>query len=114
MNGLNLFHTLKRCVWTVIEVAFNKDVRLELLTYNEDAVIFENPNFDNSIVGITTEGNVVYDYDHMVAELMEDDNISKQDAVDFIECNTIRAVPYSGQMAPIVMFSFQEGFYEKQ
>ena len=114
VNGLNLFHTLKRCVWTVIEVAFNKDVRLELLACNEDAIIFDNPNFDDSIVGITVEGNVVYDYDKMVSELMEDNNISRQDAIDFIECNTIRAITYAGPTAPIIMFSFQEEFYEKQ
>ena len=89
-------------------MAFNKDKRLEL---EEDTIVFDNPNFDNSIIGITTDGKAVYDYDKMVVELMEDDDISEQEAIDFIEYNTIRAIPYAGEMAPIIMFSFKEGIY---
>ena len=89
-------------------MAFNKDKRLEL---EEDTIVFDNPNFDNSIIGITTDGKAVYDYDKMVAELMEDDNISEQEAIDFIEYNTIRAIPYAGEMAPVIMYSFKEGIY---
>ena len=40
-------------------MALNKNIRLNL---DEDAVVFDNPNFDNSIIGVTTDGNVVYDY----------------------------------------------------
>ena len=92
----------------VINMALNKDKRLEL---EEDTIVFDNPSFDNSIIGITTDGKAVYDYEKMVAELMEDDDISEQEAIDFIEYNTIRAIPYAGEMAPIVMFSFKEGVY---
>ena len=92
----------------VINMAFNKDKRLEL---EDDTIVFDNPNFDNSIIGITTDGKAVYDYEKMVAELMEDDHISEQEAIDFIEYNTIRAIPYAGEMAPIVMFTFKEGIY---
>lgn len=89
-------------------MAINKNVRLEL---EDDTVVFDNPSFDNSIIGITTDGKAVYDYEKMVEELMKDYAVSEQEAIDWIEYNTIRAIPYAGEMAPVVMFTFKEGIY---
>jgi hypothetical protein len=89
-------------------MAINEDVRSELC---EDAVVFNNPSFDNSIIGVTTDGQAVYDYEKMVTELMADDGVSEQDAIDWIEYNTIRSIPYAGEMAPIIMFTFKEDTY---
>ena len=36
----------------------------------EDAIVFDNMSYDSSIIGVTTDGRVVYDYDKMVEELM--------------------------------------------
>ena len=94
----------------VIVVAVNYSIRAEL---DDDAIVFDNPSFDISIIGITTDGHVVYDYHKMVIELMEDDGIDEQDAIDWIEYNTLRAIPYAGAMYPIVMFTFEEGMYEQ-
>lgn len=90
-------------------MAINEHVRSEL---DNDTIVFDNPSFDNSIVGVTMDGKAVYDYEKMVVELMKDDNISEQDAIDWIEYNTIRAIPYAGEMAPIIMFTFKEGTHE--
>lgn len=38
-----------------------------------DTTLFIDPSFDNSIVGITEDGNIIYDWDKMISELMEDD-----------------------------------------
>ena len=86
-------------------MAVNENVRSEL---DEDTIVFDNPAFDNSIIGITTDGQAVYDYNKMVVELMNDDNISEQEAIDWIEYNTLRVIPYAGEMAPIVIFTFEE------
>lgn len=72
---------------------------------HEDAVIFESPDYDDAIIGVTDEGQVVYDYDGMVRSLMQQDNISMDEAIEFIEYNTIRALPYAGENAPIIMYS---------
>ena len=69
---------------------------------HEDAIIFDGPEFDDAIVGVTDEGQVVYDYDKMVQSMMQQDNISEEEAIEFIEFNTIRALPYV-ENAPIVM-----------
>ena len=87
-------------------MAINEAVRQELC---EDAIVFVSPSFDNAIIGATTDGRAVYDYDKMVVELMNDDDISEQEAIDWIEYNTIRALPYAGEMAPIIMFTFTGG-----
>ena len=89
-------------------MAINEEIRLEL---SEDAIVFDNPAFDNAIIAVTTDGKAVYDYNKMVIELMRDDNISEQDAIDWIEYNTLRVIPYAGDMAPIVVFML-EGEYE--
>lgn len=57
---------------------------------------FENPALDKSIVGITDDGRLVYDYEKMIDELSEDDKISREEAQEFIDYNTMRAPPYIG------------------
>ena len=68
------------------------------------AMVFDNPAFDNSIVGYTEDGNAVYDYDKMISELMKDDNIPYDAALDFVEFNTLRAIPYAGAGKPIIVY----------
>ena len=77
-----------------------EDIRAEL---PEGAVIFSNPSFDKSIIGTTTDDRVVYSYDKMVAELMADEGIKMQEAIDWIDYNTIRALPYIDR-PPVIMY----------
>lgn len=56
--------------------------------------LFDNPSFDKSIVGISSDQRVVYDYDLMVQEFAEDNNCSVEEAEEFIQYNTMRALPY--------------------
>ena len=74
----------------------------------EESLVFDNASYDNSIVGVTTDNRVVYDYDKMIAELMEDEEWSYDDAVDWIEYNTIRSLPYAGEKAPIIIYSIHQ------
>ena len=73
----------------------------------EDAIIFDNMSYDGSIIGVTTDDRVVYSYDKMVEELMQDEEWSYEDAVEWIDYNTIRALPYAGPNGPIIMYSIQ-------
>jgi hypothetical protein len=74
----------------------------------EDAIVFDNMSYDGSIVGVTTDGRVVYNYDMMVEELMQDENCSYEEAADWIDYNTIRSLPYAGENGPIIMFGILE------
>lgn len=68
----------------------------------EDAVVFENPDFDSAIIGVTTDNRVVYDLNKMIDHLAEEDGIDRIEALEFIEYNTLRACPYFDG-APIVI-----------
>lgn len=70
----------------------------------EDFIVFENPDYDSAIVGITDDNRVVYDYVEMVTHLVENDNMTEEEAADFISYNTIRSLQYYGVGAPIVMY----------
>lgn len=73
----------------------NKKTRELLKEINPDLVLFENPSFDNSIVGIDHNSEkVIYSYEKMVKEYMKDEKCSYEDAVDFIDYNTIRSLSY--------------------
>ena len=69
----------------------------------EEAVLFENPEYDNAIIGEDTEGRAVYDFWKMVELLVQRDGMILEEAVEFIEYNAIRSLPYAGDMAPIVL-----------
>jgi hypothetical protein len=82
-------------------MAVNLQLRSEL---PEDAIVFDNMSYDGSIVGVTTDGRVVYDYDKMVEELMEDEQWSYEEAAEWIGFNTIGGIPHD-EHAPIIMYS---------
>ena len=80
--------------------------RLALAGY-EQSIFFSNPSYDSAIVGVSTDGRVIYDYDLMVADFMHANHCSYEDAVDFIEYNTIRSLPYVPN-GPIVLRKLEE------
>lgn len=69
----------------------------------EDAVIFRNPDFEQAFIGITEDGRAVYSYELMIASLIAE-GMDYEDAVEFIDYNTLRALPYMGYKAPVVMY----------
>lgn len=81
-------------------MAINMNIR-EILP--EGAIILDNSAFDNSIIGVTLDGRLIYDYDKMIEELIEDDGMTFDEAMDWIDYNTIRALPCAGSMAPIIV-----------
>ena len=84
----------------------NKDILMD--QGFENFLIFENPDYDSAIIGITENNQVVYDYEKMIEHLMQEDDMDYEEAVDFISYNTIRSLPYAGKGAPIIMYSIGE------
>lgn len=72
----------------------------------EGSIVFDNPDYVSAAIGFTDDGKVVYDFDLMVESLMEE-GMTEDDSIEFIEYNTIRALPYIGENAPIVMRRFE-------
>lgn len=74
----------------------------------EDLIVFENPDYDEAIIGVSHDDRVIYDYDKMIEYLVENEDMDIESAVDFISYDTMRAMPYAGDGAPIVMFKLEE------
>ncbi len=70
----------------------------------EDVVIFKNYSYDDALIGVTEDNRAVYDFDKMVAWLMETEGFTQDEAIEWIEYNTIRALGYAGDDAPIIMY----------
>lgn len=50
----------------------------------ESATVINDPDFDDAIIGVTEDDNVVYDYGKMI-EILMDDGMSRFDAIDLIQ-----------------------------
>ena len=74
---------------------------LENMGY-EDVIVFDDYGVE-TLIGVDSENRAVYDYGKMVEWIMKTDKCSYDDAVDWIEYNTIRSLPYVGNKAPIVV-----------
>lgn len=74
----------------------------------EDAILFENPDYASAIIGLSEDGRVIYSYPLMISHLVDKDHMSEEDAVEFIDYNTIRALPYMGEMRPIIFYSLED------
>lgn len=74
----------------------------------DESLLFDNPSFDDAIIGYTSDERVVYDYDKMVESYAKEFEVEPIDAADFISYNTVRALPYAGDKAPIILYTFEQ------
>jgi len=66
-------------------------------------ILFESPSYDEAFVGLTMDDRAVYDYDKMVECLITEDNMTYEEAAEFIDYNTVRSLPYVGDKGPIII-----------
>jgi hypothetical protein len=69
---------------------------------HEDTIFFENPSFVKAITGITDSEQLIYDYNLMIEAAMEEEGWTAEEAIEWIDYNTLRSIPYMGQHHPIV------------
>ena len=67
---------------------------------NPDAVIWDG--FDDAIIGFDTLGRAVYDIDLMTYILTTRDEMSEEDAIEYVEYNVLNA--YVGEHTPIHIY----------
>lgn len=75
----------------------------------ENVLLFENFSYDDALIGISNDGRAVYDFDKMVEWLVKTQDFTEEEAIEWIEYNTLRALPYYGSEAPIVMYGLNDG-----
>ena len=66
-----------------------------------------NYSYDDALIGVTDDNRAVYDYTKMIDWLMKEEGWSEIEAMEWIDYNTIRALPYMGYDAPIIMFPLE-------
>lgn len=69
----------------------------------EDVVVLENFSYDTALIGISNDNRAIYDFDLMVEWLMATQHFTEDEAIEWIEYNTIRALPYTNN-PPIIMY----------
>ena len=97
------------------DVKFRKalDAMVKDQGIEEEVLILDDHAYDKSIIGLTEDGRLVYDFDKMVKEFAEDEQCDELDAIEWLEYNTLRALPYMGERAPIVIMNNVESIMER-
>lgn len=67
-------------------------------------ILFESPSYDEAFVGLTMDDRAVYDYDKMIECLMTEDNMTYEEAAEFIDYNSLRSLDYlNDERKPIII-----------
>lgn len=74
----------------------------------ENVKYFTNYGYDDALIGVSDDGRAIYDYEKMIEWLMDEEGWTDEEAVEWIEYNTIRALPYFGEGAPIIMYPLHD------
>lgn len=83
-------------------------LKIKVNGWSDDVIILDNYDFADAFVGMTNENRAVYDYDKMVRWLINEAEISEIEAVDWIDYNVLRALPYMGEKHPIIMYKLED------
>lgn len=73
----------------------------------EGVTILQDFSYDDALIGVSEDGRAIYDFDKMVSWLMRTEGWTQDEAIEWIEYNTIRALPYAGPDAPIIMYPIE-------
>lgn len=76
----------------------------------EDNMIVLDPEWmDEAMIGTTPAGQVVYDYDLLVMVLRQHDGMTWEEAVDYVNYNTVRSLAYlDPELRPVIVQVFQD------
>ena len=70
----------------------------------ENSIVLEGPSYRNAIVGINEEGRVIYSARIILQDMVIDEGMEYEDAIDHFNYNLLRSLPYMGEMAPIIQY----------
>ncbi len=70
----------------------------------EDVICFKDYDYRTAIIGVTTDNRLVYDFDKMVMYLVEEEDFDYDEAVEWIDYNTIGSLPHGDSNYPVIMY----------
>lgn len=73
----------------------------------EDVVIFESPSYESAFIGVSHDNRAVYDYYKMVDYLVATDDMTYDEAIEFIDYNTIGCLGGNDTRLPIVVYPIE-------
>ncbi len=73
----------------------------------EDSIVFRNPEYEDAIIGVTIDGNVLYDYDKCAEYLVKHDNMSIEEAIEYVDYN-MTSIGYGHHPAPLLFTRFYD------
>lgn len=71
----------------------------------DEVIVFENPDYDGCIIGVSTDDRAIYSLSKMVEWYCDKEKCSEDESLDFINYNTIKSLPYV-EGSPIIMNDF--------
>jgi hypothetical protein len=79
-------------------------IKEKLSEINPDAILWDG--LDSAIIGFTNDGKAVYDIDKMIIETQQMNDISFEDATEWVDFNILNA--YVGEYTPVHIYSILE------
>ena len=72
---------------------------------SEKALVLEpQSTFNSALVGVSSDGRLVYSEDKILVALQDIDGMSYEEALDYYEANTVRGIAYvKGSVSPIIL-----------
>lgn len=73
-------------------------------------IVLEGDEFADGAVGLTISNHLVYDYNKLVGSLMKHNEWTELEAVEWLDYNTIRSLPYMASVGnePIIINLFEK------
>ena len=76
-----------------------------LLEYGYEGVKYlVDESYDDALIGVSEDGRAIYDFGLMIEWLTNKYDWTETESIEWIETNTLRALPYFGEGAPIIMY----------
>ena len=69
---------------------------------DEEIMIIDDDAYCESLIGVSSDMRAVYDRCIMIDEFAKHHECREDEAMEFIDFNVLRALPYYGNKAPIV------------
>ena len=66
-----------------------------------------NYSYDDALIGVSSDNRAIYSFNLMIEWLIEKEGLSMDEAIEWIELNTIRALGYLGENSPIIMYPLE-------
>jgi hypothetical protein len=73
----------------------------------KDVSLFDEPNFETAIIGISDNDQVIYDYELMVEYLVRYCDMTFEEAEDYIEFKTVDSLKTMTGRKPIILNRFE-------